>query len=122
MDTSIFDNTYSECCKEIPDIIISLAKKDVEGRLFINEDEVKLWVNKLSDDSTKYDILMWLKAKANTSFLDKCSIPFTENTIKQTITCLSSSEMVKSVINFTTKTSCLIVYCRRFLCASIQKI
>lgn len=83
MDTSIFDNTYSEWCKEIPDIIISLAKKDVEGRLFINEDEVKLWVNKLSDDSTKYDILMWLKAKANTSFLDKCSIPFTENTIKQ---------------------------------------
>lgn len=83
MDTSIFDNTYSEWCKEIPDIIHSLAKNNVKVRLFIDENDVKSWVNTLSGDSTKYDILMWLKAKANTSFLDKCSIPFTENTIKQ---------------------------------------
>lgn len=83
MDTSLFDNIYSEWSEEIPDII-QKSIKDIWGEgSHVDEELVNSWVNLLLQDSTKYDILMWIKAKTNTSFLEKGKIPFTESTIRQ---------------------------------------
>lgn len=83
MDTSIFDNIYSEWSKGIPDIIRNIVRNDKKISRFVNEEDIISWINLLLQDSTKYDILMWLKAKENTSFVENSSIPFTESTIKQ---------------------------------------
>lgn len=83
MDTSLFDNIYSEWSKEIPDIIRNYVRNDKINGRFVDEADIISWINLLLQDSTKYDILMWLKAKENTSFVENSSIPFTESTIKQ---------------------------------------
>lgn len=94
MDTSLFDNIYSEWSEEIPEIIKkSLTDIFGDGPL-VDEELVNSWTNLLLQDSTKYDILMWIKAKTNISFSENGKIPFTESTIKQ-LYLVEDDEMLK---------------------------
>lgn len=83
MDTSLFDNIYSEWSEEIPEIIKKSLTDTLGDSSLVDEELVNSWINLLLQDSTKYDILMWIKAKTNTSFSEKGKIPFTESSIKQ---------------------------------------
>lgn len=82
MNTSIFDEIYSQWSQELPETIQEIINKNSTGHLPVNEKDIASWASLLSKDSTKYDILMWLKAKANTSFVNNGSIPFTEKAAK----------------------------------------
>lgn len=82
MNTSTFDEIYSQWSQELPKTIQDIINKNAIGNLPVDEKDIADWASLLSEDSTKYDILMWLKAKANTSFVDNGSIPFTEKVAK----------------------------------------
>ena len=69
MNTSTFDEIYSQWSQELPKTIQNIINKNAIGNLPVNEKDIAAWASLLSKDSTKYDILMWLKAKANTSFV-----------------------------------------------------
>lgn len=83
MDTSLFDNIYIRWSEKVPQIMRNTIKNDVFFkndvflRLFNEEAIVKYWIDLILTDSTKYDILAWLKAKANTSPIENDPIDFT---------------------------------------------
>ena len=61
----------------------SSVQKSVKEHLEKNESPINSWLELLSQDSIRYDILMWLKAKSNTSFWGNGSIPFKEKVFKE---------------------------------------
>lgn len=89
MDTSLFDNIYIRWSEKVPQIMRNtikndfFLKNDVFLRLFNEEAIVKYWIDLVLTDSTKYDILAWLKAKANTSPIENGPIDFTQNGVKK---------------------------------------
>lgn len=89
MDTSLFDNIYTLWSEKVPQIMRNtikndfFLKNDVFLRWFNEKTIVKYWVDLILTDSTKYDILAWLKAKANTSPINGGPIDFTEKGIKE---------------------------------------
>ena len=83
MDTSLFDNIYIRWSEKVPQIMRNTIKNDVFLRLFNEEAIVKYWIDLILTDSTKYDILAWLKAKANTSPIENGPIDFTQNGVKK---------------------------------------
>ncbi len=77
MDTTFFDNIYNEWCENIVGIIQDYLY--IKGHN-VKNDIIAHWKYLLTKDTTKYDILMWLKASVySNSSLNNAP---TEKTIK----------------------------------------
>lgn len=83
MDNTFFDTTYKNWSEQVPQIIDNIINNDPSSHSFIDENTIPYFTNLLLDESTKYDILAWLKAKANISPIIGGPIDFTEKCIKE---------------------------------------